>query len=205
MNASSRFLFSFARRNELFGTVGNGGTAPGLARVPDGRFRMDGDPEDWAGLTPVALDPAGDSVMRAFQASGDVVRLFACRDSKYLYVRLDTARPISPQVAYTITLRPILPTSSTAGSEPAAPVLTVTPGAAGRRLPLPGIAGGTYAWRGTLLEAAVPLASVALAHPQAGETLYVMAQTRFADLEIDRTGFRPVACGPTPPALAASR
>ncbi len=205
VNASSRFLFSFARRNELFGTVGSGGAAPGLARVPDGRFRMDGDPNDWAGQTPVALDPAGDSVMRAFQASGDVVRLFACRDSKFLYVRLDTARPISPQVAYTVTLRPVLPTSGGGGSEPDAPVLTVTPGAAGRRLPLPGIAGGTYAWRGTLLEAAVPLANVALAHPVADETLYVMAQTRFADLEIDRTGFRPVACGPAPPARTAAR
>jgi len=205
VNASSRFLFSFARRNELFGTVGDNGAAPGLAHVPDGRFRMDGDPKDWAGQTPVALDPAGDSVMRAFQASGDVVRVFACRDSQYLYVRLDTARPISPQVAYTLTLRPILPTSGAGASQPDAQAITVTPGAAGQRLPLPGIPGGTYAWRGTLLEAAVPLASVALAHPKPGETLYVMGQTRFADLEIDRTGFRPVACGPTPPALTARR
>lgn len=199
VNASSRFLFSFARRNELFGTLGNGEAAPGLARVPDGRFRMDGDPKDWAGQTPVAQDPAGDSVMRAFQAGGDIVRLFACRDSKFLYVRLDATRPLSPQVAYTFTLRPIV--AGTA--QPKAPVLTVTPGAAGRRLPLPGFAGGTYAWRGPLLEAAVPLASVALAHPQSGETLYIMAQTRFADIEIDRTGFRPVACGPAPPALTA--
>ena len=201
VNASSRFLFSFARRNELFGTVGNDGAAPSLARVPNGRFQMDGDSKDWAGQTPVALDPAGDSVMRAFQASGDIVRLFACRDSKYLYVRLDTARPLSPQVAYTFTLRPIV----AGAAQPDAPVLTVTPGPAGKRLPLPGIVGGSYAWRGSLLEAAVPLASVALAHPQTGETLYLMAQARFADIEIDRTGFRPVACGPTPPALTARR
>lgn len=202
---SSRFLFSFARRNELFGTVGREGDAPGLARVPDGRFRMDGDARDWAGQTPVALDPAGDSVMRAFQSSGDIVRLFACRDSKYLYVRLDTARPLSPQVAYILTLRPILQTSGVGAAQPDAPVLTIKPSASGKRLPLAGVAGGTYAWRGTLLEAALPLASVALAHPQAGETLYVMGQTRFANLEVDRTGFRPVACGPGPPALAARR
>lgn len=201
VNASSRFLFSFARRNELFGTVGNAGAAPGLACVPDGRFRMDGDPKDWAGLAPVALDPVGDSVMRAFQASGDVVRLFTCRDRKFLYVRLDTARPISPQVVYTLTLRPII----SGVAQPDAQIVTVTPGAEGQRLPLPGVAGGTYAWRGTLLEAAVPLADVALSHPQAGQTLYVMAQTRFADLEIDRTGFRPVACGPTVSALTARR
>ena len=199
--ASSRFLFSFARRNELFGTVGDNGNAPGLVRVPDGRFRMDGDPKDWAGLTPITLDPAGDSVMRAFQASGDIVRLFACRDSKYLYLRLDTARPLSPQVAYTLTLRPIV----TGAAQPETQALTITPGVSGRRLPLPGVVGGTYAWRGTLLEAAVPLANVALAHPQPDETLYVMGQTRFADLEIDRTGFHPIACGPAAPALTARR
>ncbi len=201
VDASSRFLFSFARRNELFGTVGNEGAAPGLVQVPDGRFQMDGDPKDWAGLTPIALDPTGDSVMRAFQASGDVVRLFACRDSRLLYVRLDTARPISPQVAYTLTLRPIV----IGAAQPDAQVLTIMPRAMGQRLPLPGVPGGTYAWHGSLLEAALPLASVALVHPQLDQTLYVMAQTRFADLEIDRTGFRPVACGPTPPALTARR
>lgn len=198
---SSRFLYSFARQNEIFGTIGHDGDAPDLSRVADGRFQMDGDPKDWAGLTPIALDPRGDSVMRAFQASGDVVRLFACRDNHYVYVRLDAAHPLSRDVSYILTLRPVL-----AGAvQPAAQILTITPGPAGRRLPLPSPAGGTYAWRGRLLEAAVPLASAGLAHPVPGETLYVMAQARFADMEVDRTGFRPVACGPVPPTLSASR
>ena len=35
---------------------------------------------------------------------------------------------------------------------------TIQPEAAGRRLALPGVPGGAYAWRGSLLEAAVPLA-----------------------------------------------
>ncbi len=196
---SSRFLFSFARQNELFGTLNDDNQAPGLARVADGRFQMDGDPQDWAGQTPVALDPAGDSVMRAFQSSADIVRLFACRDSRFLYVRMDASRPISPQVAYTFTLRPIVNNSSVSGAaQPAAQILTLLPGTASRRLPLPGVPGGFYAWRGSLLEAALPLASVGLAHPAPGETLYVMGQTRFANVEIDRTGFRAVACGPAP-------
>lgn len=198
---SSRFLYSFARENELFGTLGNDNAAPSLPRVADGRFQMDGDPKDWAGQTPIALDPSGDSVLRAFQASGDVVRLFACRDRKFLYVRLDTARPITPQVSYTLTLRPM-----SAGPNPApSQILTVTPGPAGHALPVPGLNGATYAWRGSILEAAVPLSSVGLAHPSPGQTLYVMAQTRFANLEIDRTGFRAVACGPEPSVRAASR
>jgi LmbE family N-acetylglucosaminyl deacetylase len=198
---SSRFLFSFARQNELFGTLGSDNQAPGLAVVPDGRFRMDGDAKDWAGQMPVALDPRSDSVMRSFQASADIVRLFACRDSKFVYVRMDTARPLSPDVAYTFTLRPI--TSN--ASQPAARLVTVLPGAPGHSAPLPGIPGGTYAWRGNLLEAALPLSSVSLMHPSAGETLYVMGQTRFANVEIDRTGFHAVACGPKPPIMTARR
>ena len=58
---------------------------------------------------------------------------------------MDTARALSPQVAYTFTLRPIDPPNA---AEPAAQILTVTAGNAGHRLPLPGIPGGTYAWRG---------------------------------------------------------
>jgi len=195
---SSRFLFSFARQNELFATLGDDNKSPGLSRVPDGRFQMDGDPKDWAAQTPVALDPAGDSVMRAFQPGGDIVRLFACRDSRFLYVRMDAARPLSPQIAYTFTLRPIV----SGGSQPASELLTLVPGAPGHRLTLPGVPSGVYAWRGSLLEAAVPLAAVGLAHPAANETLYVMGQTRFANIEIDRTGFRAVACTPVNPTPA---
>ena len=202
---SSRFLYSFARRNELFGTVGEDNAAPGLRQVPDGLFRMDGRSEDWAGQTPVALDAAGDSVMRAFQSSADIVRLFTCRDSKFLYVRLDTARPLSPQVTYTVTLRPILPATGPGAVQPPPQLVTLLPGAPGRRLPLPGVPGASYAWRGSLLEAALPLQSVGLASPMPGQTLYVMGQSRFANIEIDRTGFRPVACGPLTPSRAAAR
>lgn len=190
--ASSRFLYSFARQNELFGTLGADNAAPGLVQVPDGKFHMDGDPKDWAGQLPVALDPSGDSVMRAFQSSGDIVRLFACRDSRFLYVRMDMNRALSPEIAYTFTLRPITPS----GAQPPAQILSLLAGPAGHASLLPGIPGGTYAWRGSLLEAALPLPTVSLTHPVPGQTLYVMGQTRFANVEIDRTGFRAVNCGP---------
>jgi len=201
VEASGRFLFSFARRNELFGTLGPDNQAPGLAFVPDGRFRMDGSAKDWVGQTPVALDPSGDSVMRAFQASGDIVRLFACRDSRFVYVRMDMDRALSPEVAYTFTLRPI--TRSMA--QPAASLVTIQPGPAGRALPLPGIPGGTYAWRGTLLEAALPASALSLGSSSSGETLYVMGQTRFANVEIDRTGFHAVHVGSNVPQKTARR
>ena len=189
---SSRFLMSFARRNELFGTLGAGNQAPLLTHVTEGAIHMKGDPKDWAGQSPVALDPVADTVIRAFQASGDISRLFACRDSRYLYTRMDAARTLSPQVAYTLTLRPI---ASGLSQQPSL-TFTVKPGASGRRLPLPGVPGGFYAWRGSLLEAAVPLKAAGLSASGQGETLYLMGQTRFADMDIDHTGFRAVAYGP---------
>jgi len=191
VEASSRFLFSFARQNELFGTLGPNDQAPGLASVADGRFHMDGSAKDWAGQTPVALDPSGDSVIRTLQAYGDIVRLFACHDSHFVYVRMDLNRALSSEVAYTFTLRPI--TANIA--QPAACLVTIQPGLAGRPLPLPGVPGGTYAWRGSLLEAALPLSALSLSRPASGETLYVMGQTRFANVEIDRTGFHAISVG----------
>ncbi len=165
VEASSRFLYSFARRNEVFGTLGADNQAPGLVRVPDGTLRVDGDPNDWAGQTPVALDPSGDSVMRAFQASADIVRVFACRDSRFLYLRMDMDRALSPEVAYVFTLRPILPGGGMNTAEPPAQVLSLLPGPAGHAVPLPGIPGGTCAWHGSLLEAALPLSAVSLTRP----------------------------------------
>ncbi len=192
VDMSSRFLMSFARRNELFGTLGKANQSPILTHVPDGQMHLDGEAKDWAGQTPVDLDPVGDTVIRAFQASGDVSRLFACRDSHFLYARLDAARALSPQIAYTLTFRPI----ASGLSQSASLGVTVTPGPSGRRLPLPGVPGGFYAWRGTLLEAALPLTAVGLSPQSKGETLYLMGQTRFADMEVDHTGFRAIACGP---------
>ena len=200
VDMSSRFLMSFARRNELFGTLGETNQSPTLTQVPDGQMHLDGAAKDWAGQTPVDLDPVGDTVIRAFQASGDVSRLFACRDSHFFYARLDAARALSPQIAYALTFRPIV---SGLSQNPSL-TITITPGPSGRRLSLPGVPGGFYAWRGALLEAAVPLTAVGLSPQSEGETLYLMGQTRFADMEVDHTGFRAVACGPAASPRTAS-
>lgn len=196
---SSRFLFSFARINELFGTL----TPPanGLVRVPDGRMRVDGDPRDWTGQTPIALDPVGDSVMRAFQSSADITRLFACRDSQYVYVRMDAHQRLSSRVGYAITLRPILP----GATQPPSLTLTVSPRAEGRPHPVSGVPGALSAWHGSSLEVAVPIAEAGLASPAPNENLYVAGETRFAGISIDHTGFRSVACCPSLSLRTASR
>lgn len=200
---TSRFLLSFARRNELFGTLNGGINAPGLPQVRDGQIRLDGEAGDWRVLAPVALDPVGDSVPRAFQKSGDITRVFACRDSGFLYVRADMAGALSPRVRYVLTLRPIAPF----GPQPVPVSFSVLPGTPGQPHPLSEVRGGAYAWHGSTIEAALPLPSVGLTHSGALQTLYVCAETRFADVTIDQTGFRAIACDPAQPrpTLAVAR
>lgn len=196
-----RLMFSFARRSELFGTLDDGGPEPVLPRVGDGRIRLDGDPRAWAGLRPVALDPAGDSILRAFQGSADLTRVYACRDSRLLYVRVETRTPLSSRVRYAVNLR-----SLSCAAPTRALTLEMTPYVAGRARPIPGVPGASYVRRGTALVMAVPLAAAGLDGAGRGGRLYLNAETRFADVQIDRTGFRGVACAsPSPAARVASR
>ena len=123
---TGRFLYSFARTTELFGTLGQGG-AVALPRVPDGRMTLA--EKDWAGLSPVARDAAGDTVLRAFQASADVSRLWACRDSRFFVSATGHA-----------------PEPVAAGDVP----VIVTPACAGRVVSRPGLCAPAHraAWAG---------------------------------------------------------
>lgn len=187
---TGRFLYSFARQNELFGTLTS--PAGGIERVPDGKFKVDGDVREWAGQTPIAVDPVGDSVMRAFQSSADITRIFACRDSKNVYVRVDMHQRISPRIGYSLTLRPILP----GASQPPSVTLAISPRSEGKPHSLNGFPGVFTAWHGNSLEMSIPVSQVALAKPVPHEMLYISSGTKFAGIPIDHTGFRPVACGP---------
>ncbi len=188
---TGRFLFSFARMSELFGTL-PGSQPEDLTRVPDSRITLSGRPSEWRGIVPAALDPVGDTVLRAFQASGDITRLFACRDTRYLYLRLDTRQRLSARVTYRLSLRPL--TLGTA--PPAFTSLAVSPGSEGQVHPVPGFAGGAMSWHGSSLEVRLPLADAGLAVPRPHETLSLSGETRFSGILIDHTGYRTLACDP---------
>jgi len=195
---TGRFLFSFARMSELFGTL-PGAQAEALPRVPDGRITLSGQPAEWRGIVPAAQDPVGDTVLRAFQASGDITRLFACRDTRFLYLRLDARQRLSSRVTYRLSLRPL--TLGTA--QPPFQSLAVTPGSEGHVHPVPGFAGAWSSWHGNFLEVRLPLAEAGLAAPLPNETLSVSGETRFAGILIDRTGYRTLACDPVPTRTAS--
>ena len=96
-----RFLNAFARGTELYGDLPD----THLPVVPDNAIRVDGNDADWQQLPPCLLDPVRDNVLRDLQGSGDIRALYACRDSRYLYVRLDCRQPVSRRIAYTLHLR----------------------------------------------------------------------------------------------------
>lgn len=173
-----RFLESFARRNELFGTI----AAVHLATVPDGVMKMDADLKDWESLPPALLDPVRDNVLRDLQGSGDIRALYVCRDSKNLYLRLDTRQPVSGRMRYTFRLRAFGTRGETANS-----VLTISLRPTGAAL-----RGGVHAAaKGRVLELAVPWDRLAReAQEHAPTTLAVSADTVLAGITVDKTGAR---------------
>ncbi|HEY3268562.1 MAG TPA: PIG-L family deacetylase [Armatimonadota bacterium] len=98
MRVMKRFLTSFVRRNELIGTRPSGP----LTIVPEGAIRVDGDSRDWDGIPISVQDPPEDSIQSDFGASGDILTVQAAEDSRRLFVRIVTRKPISKNVAYDV-------------------------------------------------------------------------------------------------------
>ena len=199
-----RFLNAFARSTELYGEI-----APiHLAVVPEGSIRINGSPDDWQSLPPCLLDPVRDNVLRDLQGSGDIRALYACRDSRFLYVRLDCRQPVSRRVAYTLHVRPF---TNEGATPPRALVVHLRPA----QPDTPGADGIRLASRDRFLEAAIPLEDLTRemqeekskeigkdttgrnAGARAGNTapssfpltLAISAET-WAGIEIDKTGAR---------------
>ena len=168
-----RFLVSFVRRNELFGDL-----TPTIApSVPDGLIHVDGDPNEWNGMEPVALDPVRDNLLRDFQAGGDIERIYACHDDRWLYLRVDTARPLSHRVEFRIAVRYFGdPDTGEAGG-----FLRVIVRSDGSPIP----ADLSVGEAGNRVEIALPLRAIGYSRH-----LAINVETLFAGLQVDRTGYR---------------
>jgi len=168
-----RFLVSFARQNELFGEI----DPARIPRVPDGMMTPDGSREKWANVKAAALDPVNDSLLRDFQAGGDVKAIYACRDTAHLYLRVDTYQPPSRRVEFRLRLRYFGdPARATAG------------GTYAIRIQPPRIASPAdlrAAVEDDRVEVAIPLREIGYARYFA-----LSVETSFAGIQVDRTGYR---------------
>lgn len=177
-----RFLASFVRKNEIFGRLDDQFVE--LPIVPAGAVRLNGNADDWPAMEPVELDPVGDTILRDFQAGGDITNVYACADSHRLYLRMDTHGPIEQEVRYIFTVRPF----DVNGDSPDSSVaVTFSPRLApagqetslGREM--------TAAWQGKTVEVSMPLSR--LGGLRKG-LLFVEARTKLSGLTIDHTGIR---------------
>lgn len=168
----SAFLNGFVRRNELFGSIPEH-TVP---RVRDHAILLDGNPAEWRNLAPVALDPVNDNLLRNFQRGGDVRAIHACRDSRHLYLRIETAeKPLRPtdlrlRLRFFKDDRPY---------DSLALTMRIPPG---RSMDARDIRTVRY---GDTVEVALPLRVL-----EGASSMACSVETRFAGVQIDRTGIR---------------
>lgn len=162
MRVMRRFLTSFVRRNELLGT-----RPPGpLDVVPNGTLRV---VDEWRGIPVSAHDPANDTVQTDIGGSADIVSISAAEDSRRLYLRVETRKPISPRVAYDLYWHPL--PSDAKGTRGASLRLNG---------PLPN--GVSAVARGNVWQLAVP-------RPP-GKAVMVGAKTRYHRFTLDKSGWR---------------
>jgi hypothetical protein len=180
MAVMRRFLSSFVRPNELYGSLPelSTGSAWGSAA--------------WQ-ADPTAPDAVGDDMVCYAGPSADLRGLSLRQTDRALRVRITTRGPVSPRVRYTLLLRV---TADVAKSDPAGgatrflalnlPVGKVRSGTAPGRGETP----MTVRAQGDVIEASVPLADLgpASAPPR---HVWAAAETRWARVPVDQIGFRP--------------
>lgn len=99
---AGRFLSSFARQNELFGTL----PSTRVPLVPSRAIVLDGATQDWQAVPPALLHPVADNVVRELEGGGDLRALYLCRDRYRLYLRCDMRQTVAGHVRFTVHLRP---------------------------------------------------------------------------------------------------
>lgn len=167
------FLLSFARRTEPQAEI----DPVDVPQTPDGRIQLDGKPADWSGLAPVALDPVNDNLLRDFQRGGDITAIYAAKDTRDLYLRVDTYWPARDGISMRLLIRAF----GIDGDPEATCYLPVRLSPAGQ----PTGGGVASVRRGTMTEVAIPLQRL-----RGARSLALCVETSFAGILVDRTGFR---------------
>lgn len=172
----SRFLKSFVRRDEVFGTI----PAATVPPPPPGGVHLDADASEWRTVPAAVREPVADSLPVEMQGSGDLASIRVCQDDRRLYVLLTSRRKMSRGFSYVVYLHTL---------DDKARVITVA-GSPGKRMASPGI---PVAARGDCMEMAIPLARLGGAR-----TVFLGAVARRPEFVIDTTGWRVIHLAPSP-------
>jgi LmbE family N-acetylglucosaminyl deacetylase len=189
---TSRFMYSFVKKNELFGTLPD--PIPSLPIVPNHTISLGTPIKSWSSVNPLILDPVGDSVLPTVQAGGDIQTVSICRDSHNLYILLHMHGQIDPKISYQVVLRPMSSKLDQSNSF----ILSVSPVALKQREQIPGHPRSALYAEGKDLQLSLPLNDASLAPLKGAKRLYLAANTFLPHVRIDKTGFRCIALSPTP-------
>jgi len=152
-----RYLESFARKNDLLGTM----PAKAIPLVAAGALQAGRASAAWTNVTPLITDPTADTLTRQLEGSADLTDLRVATDGETLFLRLEARRPVSSRVSYLIRFRTLAPGPPGARARRGQVELTLRPSFAPR---LTGGAGSAahvrYAVADGGLEASLPLADL---------------------------------------------
>src|SRR5262249_9088328 len=111
-----RFLTSFIRQDELFGTLPEAKLAP--LGAPS--LTAAGMPRDWSHGSARMIEARQDTLLRRLDPAADLESLEALADDDQVYLRLSGRAPLSERIEYRFYLHPIA-----AGDAGAGPPLTL--------------------------------------------------------------------------------
>ena len=98
MPVLGRFLLSFVRSNEIFGTY-----RPCIVKKVEDSSPNVND-EVWNQMTPCVVDPVSDGLNVEMASTGDLRDIRCCYDDKNVYIRVGLANSYSSRTAYCIRL-----------------------------------------------------------------------------------------------------
>lgn len=99
---TQRFIRSFVRQNELFGT------RDPIMKFPEAtNLRVDGKVDDWEDIDEIIEDPVDDGMPAHSRPAADLTDLYAAKDGDRLYFRISVLGHISKGTIYELDVRPL--------------------------------------------------------------------------------------------------
>lgn len=94
---TQRFLSSFVRQTEIFAVRNPEMTLP---RIAVGR-------PQWADINPIVTDPTADGCVTHLRPSADITNLYAARNAKAIFFRIEFAGDIDRETTYELAVHPL--------------------------------------------------------------------------------------------------